>query len=141
MPTPDEMPLARQIVEYYDAGRAEELPYKGMMLTTMLADARRKIRLENGPESFEMRMSALKIGNIGIVGMPGEPFNGIGVGIKEATGYDLIIPCCIMNGRNGYFPMNNAYEEGGYEASTSNFKAGVADHMINAGKELLGEIK
>ena len=141
MPTQDEMPLARQIVEYHDAGRDEELPYKGMMLTTMLADARRKVRLENGPESFEMRMSAVVIGGVGIVGMPGEPFNGIGIGIKEAEGFDMVIPCCIVNGRNGYFPTNNAYEEGGYEAATSNFKAGVADHMINAGKELLAEIK
>ncbi len=140
-PTPEEMPLARHIVEYQEAGREDELPYKGMMLTTMLADARRKIRLENGPDSFAMRMSAVSIGSIGIVGMPGEPFNGIGVGIKEAKDYDLVVPCCLVNGRNGYFPMNNAYEEGGYEAATSNFKAGVADRMIEAGKELLAEIK
>ncbi|MBR7111144.1 MAG: hypothetical protein IKC83_04640 [Clostridia bacterium] len=140
-PTQDEMPLARQIVEYHDAGRDEELPYKGMMLTTMLADARRKIRLENGPDLFTMRMSAVSIGNIGIVGVPGEPFNGIGVGIKEAEGWDLIVPCCIVNGRNGYFPMKNAYDEGGYEAATSNFSAGVAERMIDAGKELLSIIK
>ena len=61
--------------------------------------------------------------------------------IAEAEGFDMVIPCCIVNGRNGYFPTNNAYEEGGYEAATSNFKAGVADRMIEAGKELLAEIK
>ena len=135
------MPLARKIVEYHEAGRDDELPYEGMMLTTMLADSQRKVRLEHGPDSFTMRMSAVSIGNVGIVGIPGEPFNGIGVGIKEAEGWDLVVPCCIVNGRNGYFPMKNAYDEGGYEAATSNFSSVVAERMINAGKELLKTIK
>ncbi len=140
-PAQEEIPEARKIVEYYEAGREAELPYKGMMLTTMLADARRKIRLENGPDSFSMKISAVAIGGVGMVGIPGEPFNGVGVGIKEAEGWDMVIPCCIVNGREGYFPMKNAYDEGGYEAATSNYKVGVAERIIDAGKELLSMIK
>lgn len=140
-PKPEEMPAAREMQMLHEAGRDELIPYKGMMFTTMLADAMRKIRLENAPDFFQMDVSAVTIGSIGIVGIPGEPFNGIGVGIKEAKGYDLIVPCCLVNGRKGYFPMKNAYDEGGYEACNSNFKAGAAEMMIDAGKELLEILK
>ena len=46
-----------------------------------------------------------------------------------------------MNGYRGYFPMQDAYDEGGYEARSSNFKAGVAEKIIAYGKEMLTEIK
>jgi hypothetical protein len=41
----------------------------------------------------------------------------------------------------GYFPMQSAYDEGGYEARSSSFKAGVAERIIEGAKELLKEIK
>ena len=78
MPDPSEVPEARRIIELYEAGRTDELPYKGMMLTTVLANARRILRLEHGPESFEMELSAITIGDVALIGIPGEPFTGIG---------------------------------------------------------------
>ncbi|MBR7111145.1 MAG: hypothetical protein IKC83_04645 [Clostridia bacterium] len=140
-PTADEMPEARRISELHRQGKDDEIPYKGMMFTTMLADANRKIRLENAPDYFSMDLIAIRIGEVGFVGIPGEPFNAIGIGIKETCGYDMIIPCCLVNGRKGYFPMKNAYDEGGYEACNSNFKAGSAEIIIDAGRELLTKIK
>ena len=37
--------------------------------------------------------------------------------------------------------MMSSYEEGGYEARSSNFKAGVGERIIQGGKELLAELK
>jgi hypothetical protein len=37
--------------------------------------------------------------------------------------------------------MNECYVEGGYEAGSSKFKAGVAELLIEEGKSLLGELK
>lgn len=34
------------------------------------------------------------------------------------------MPLCIANGYEGYFPMREAYDEGGYEARSSIFKGG-----------------
>ncbi len=140
-PKPEEMEDARKIQALHEAGRDEEIPYKGMMFTTMLADAQRKIRLEHAPDFFNMDLIAIRIGSVGFVGIPGEPFNAIGIGIKQTSGYDMIIPCCLVNGRKGYFPMKNAYDEGGYEARHSNFKAGSAELIIDAGRELLSALK
>ena len=75
-----------------------------------------------------------------MLGIPGEPFTGIGVGLKKAPGWDLVLPTCLTNGTNGYFPMQDAYDEGGYEAKVSRFKAGVAEYIISEGTKLLNEL-
>ncbi len=141
MPKKEDMKQAYYIKEMHEAGRDAELPYKGMLLTTFVAEALRMIRLENGPEFKPMKLSALSIGNIALIGIPGEPFSGIGIGLKEAEGWDMIMPCCLTNGSEGYFPMQDSYDEGGYEARSSNFKAGVAEFLIKEGKELLDSMK
>ena len=141
MPKPEEMEEARYLVQMHKEGRDSELPYKGMMLTTKVAEASRKIRLEHGPESFHLTLSGVAIGNVAMVGIQGEPFNGIGCGLKEAEGWDAVLPTCITNGGHGYYPMKDSYDEGGYEAGTSNYKAGVAELLIEEGKKMLAQLR
>jgi len=52
-----------------------------------------------------------------------------------------VLPCCITNGYEGYFPMREAYDEGGYEARSSIYAAGVAERIIEAGLSLLAELR
>ncbi len=141
MPSLEELPEAIRINEIHKAGRDEELPYEGMMLTTVVAEAGRMVKLMNGPKSFGMPISGIKIGPVAFIGLPGEPFNGIGRAIKDTKGYGLIIPCCLTNGGEGYFPMQDAYDEGGYEARSSIFKAGVAEHLIEEAKVMLEKME
>ena len=61
--------------------------------------------------------------------------------IKEAEGWDLVLPCCLTNGNEGYFPMQEAYDEGGYESQSSFFKAGVAELLIEEGTKVLNELR
>lgn len=141
MPDKKDIPEAHRINDLHLAGRDAELPYQGMMLTTIVAEAGRMVRLENGPEAFDMRLSAVVIGPVAIIGIPGEPFTGIGMGLKATEGFDMVLPCCLTNGSQGYFPMQDSYDEGGYEARSSNFKAGVAEFIIKEGKELLESMR
>lgn len=141
MPDPSQVAEAHRINDLHNAGRDEELPYSGMMLTTVVAEAGRMVRLENGPAFFPLPVSGIAIGNVVLVGLPGEPFTGIGRGLKETEGWDLVLPTCATNAYEGYFPMQEAYDEGGYEARSSNFKAGVAELLINEGKNLLSALK
>ena len=48
-PTADQLPEAYRIHELHVAGKDSELPYKGMMLTTVVAEAERMVRLEMPP--------------------------------------------------------------------------------------------
>ena len=140
-PLPEEMDEARYIEKMHLSGRDAELPYKGMMLTTKVADAERKIKLEHAPDCAKLLLSAIKIGEIAIIGFPGEPFNEIGVKVKKTKGYDIILPCCMMNGNDGYFPMKDTFAEGGYEAGVSEYKAGVGELLTNRAKALLKKMK
>lgn len=141
MPKPEDMDRARYIQQMVDAGKEDELPEKGMLLTTVKAEARRMIRLEHGPEFFPLHFSAIRVGDIVFAGLPGEPFTGIGLGIKQAKGYKMVLPCCLTNASQGYFPMQDSYTEGGYEARSSNFKAGVAEIIIENGKNILENLR
>lgn len=141
MPKPEEMEEARYINEMHVSGRDAELPYQGMMLTTMVADAARKIRLEHGPEFFEMELIAIKVGDIAFVGIPGEPFGAIGMALKETEGFEQVIPTCLTNGSNGYFPSADAYEQGGYESRSSNFGPLVAETIVTEARQMLAELK
>ena len=141
VPDPADVPEAHRINDLHNAGKDCELPYEGMMLTTIVAEAARMVRLENGPDSFHMHMAGISIGPVAIVGIPGEPFTGIGRGLKLAEGWELVLPMCNTNGAEGYFPMQDAYDEGGYEARTSNFKAGSAEFIIAEGTQMLDGLR
>lgn len=140
-PTPEEMPLAKKYKELHEAGRDDEIPFEGMQLTTEIADAYRKCRLENGPFEFNLPMMGLKIGPVAFVGMPGEPFTEIGIKIKETEGFSMIMPAALVNGSMGYFPAKSAFDEGGYEARTSNYTPTITEEIVKCGKEILVELK
>ena len=140
LPRPDQMPLARKYKELHEAGKDDEIPFEAMELTTVVAEALRMCRMENGPKDFYLDLTGVQIGPVALVGIPGEPFTDIGVGIKEADGWAMIMPCSLTNGDEGYFPMQSAYDEGGYEARTSPYKAGVAEKLIADAKSLLDDM-
>lgn len=142
MPTEkDNMELAHKYRDLHNADKDEEIPFEGMELTTVVAEALRLCNLEQGPESYPLVMTGIAIGSVALFGIPGEPFTGIGRGLKEAQGWDLVLPCCQTNDRIGYFPMQEAYDEGGYEARSSYFKAGVAELIIKEGTDILNQLR
>ncbi|MBE7051149.1 MAG: hypothetical protein E7395_01070 [Ruminococcaceae bacterium] len=137
----DRLEESRKIVEMQKAGRTAELPWKEMELTTVLAEAGRIVRLENGPESYTFTVSAIRIGDFAIAGIPGEPFTEIGRRIYEGSPFDTTILCCLTNSAGPYFPTSEAYSEGGYEARSSSLKKGCDDIIVNGMCDLLNDIK
>ena len=137
------LPEAHRINDMYVSGMTQQeiLPdVKGMLRTTIIAEAGRMVRLENAPDYFEMPMTGIAIGPVAFIGIPGEPFSGVGFSLKETEGWAMILPTCNTNGKEGYFPMKEAYDEGGYEARSSNFKAGIAELICEEGKKILAEM-
>jgi len=141
MPKAEEMEEAYRIDRLHRMGKDEELPFSGMMLTTVVADAARKIRLEHGPKFFEMKLYGVAVGDVVIVGIPAEPFTGVGLALKDTKDWEVVLPMCLVNGSLGYLPMRDAYEEGGYEAADSFFAPGVAEQVIQEGRILMEALK
>lgn len=136
----DRLEEAKKIYELYEAGRADELPFKEMALTTAVAEATRIIRLQNGPESFPFYLSAIKIGELVFAGIGGEPFTQIGNRICENSPFKETILCCLTNSEGGYIPTTKAYSEGGYEAKSSSLKPGCDDIMVDGMVQFLKEL-
>ena len=141
IPDPADLPRAHLYKELHDAGKDDEIPFTAMELTTVVAEATRMCHLENGPDQFELVLTGVRIGSVAMIGVPGEPFTEIGVRIKDTEGWDMIMPCCLTNGSNGYFPTKDAFEEGGYEARSSNYRADVFDKIVQGGKDLLADLQ
>ena len=139
-PTAEQLPLAKKYTELHEAGRDDEIPFKGMALTTVVAEAKRMVSLENGPDYFTLPMSVVRLGKIAFVGFPGEPFTEIGRAVKEIEGLDLVLPCCCANDARGYFPSSKAYSEGGYEARASRFAPGISELLVAKATEMLRKI-
>ena len=137
---PEELPRAHKFKELHEAGRDCDIPYTAMELTTVVAEALRMCRMESAPDFFEFELIGVKIGPVGFVGIPGEPFTEIGRKIKEAEGYKCICPCCLTNGSEAYFPMKECFDEGGYEARSSIFTGGVAEAIVDGGHSILKKL-
>lgn len=54
------------------------------------------------PKHLELDIAVIRIGDVGIVGMCGEAFQGIGRQIREQSPLPISIPVAYMNGSHGY---------------------------------------
>ncbi len=131
---------SRRIKDLYESGKAHELPYKDMELTTVVAEAVRICELENGPDSFDFVLSALRLGELVLAGLPGECFAEIGRRIDNSYKGKHIMVCCLTNGGDSYFPTSSAYDEGGYEARTSRLKKGGDNIIVEGILELTSKL-
>lgn len=138
---PKDLPLAKEYLLLHENGRDDKIPFSAMELTTVVAEARRMVRLENASDHYDLTLTGIKVGPVAFLGIPGEPFTDIGRQIKKADGWKCIMPMCLTNGSEGYFPMKDAFEEGGYEARASHFKGGVAEAIVEGGVRILNELK
>ena len=112
-----------------------------MDYVTAVADASRKVDLENAPDRFVAYVSDLSIGRtLAFAGFPGEPFCDIGRRVKAQSPYKMTMAMCLTNGAIGYFPTDEAHEHAGYEAKTSSYGPGTADALVNGQLTLLNKM-
>ena len=132
---------ALRINDLYTSGKEDEIGAKGMHLTELIADARRIIRLKDGPEAYHYNIYALRLGDFVLAGLPGEPFTDIHNRILDATPFENTMVCCQINASTGYFPTTKAFREGGYEAKTSPYAPGVDNILVDGMIEILNTLK
>ena len=105
--------------------------WTGMELTTEVARAGRIIALSRRDDFFDVPVWGIALGrSVSFGAFPGEPFNDIGVAVKEKTPFRMTLLACLTNGNFGYFPFSDSYARGGYESATSLFGPSVADDLI-----------
>ena len=86
-----------------------------------------------------VEVMALRIGEVGIVALPGEVFAKSGLEIKRSSPakYTLVIE--LANDAAGYLPTREAYEQGGYEVSpgATVYAPGCAEKLVDSARRQL----
>jgi neutral ceramidase len=90
-----------------------------------------------GMTQVEAELHGIRIGDIGLVGFPGEPFAEIGAAVKHASPFAHTLFSGYTNDYLGYLPVDSARPDGGYEVETTPFAPGSADAVIEASLALL----
>lgn len=132
---------AKVILDNHLSGRDDLIPFEKMELTTVVAEARRIVKLKNGPERFKFTLSAIKVGGVVFASTPGELFTEIGLRIQKNSPFENTFICCLTNGGQTYFPTSRAYDEGGYEARTSQLKRGGDEIIVDGMNKLFQMLK
>ena len=90
------------------------------------------------------QLFALRFGNeIGIVGIPAEPFAEIGIAIRKASDFPLTMVAALSMGAIGYVGLPENYGVGGYETTPSRTKADrtVGTEIIRIATDLLRQLR
>ncbi len=112
----------------------------GMMRTSLNAQAYRIVSLLDKPDYYDLRLCAVKIGDVAFVGFPGEPFTDVGRTVKSGAECALALPTCCTNGYISYFPTEDAYEHGSYEGMNARFVRGSAEQLAQSAVELINSL-
>ena len=102
-----------------------------------------KVRVSELPDTFPTLLQALRIGNVGLVGLPGEIFVDIGLQIKAGSPFEITMPIELANGYLGYTCTDRGLQDGGYEtwtATSSLPEAGTERLYVDTSTELLDEL-
>ncbi len=105
MPTEDEVTRARAVVA--------ELP-DGKPRNIVESYARETVLLSQLPPTRELKLQALRIGELGITALPLEAFGSTGLDIKARSPLKPTFNIGLANGYFGYMPPPDQHKLGGY---------------------------
>jgi hypothetical protein len=103
----------------------------------------REMRKQLAPRQGEERktwVQAVVIGDVALVGVPGEFFTYLGQEIKRRSPYRYTFVCELANDYVGYIPDARAFDKGGYQVWTglhSFLEKGSGEKIVDAAVELL----
>ena len=102
----------------------------------------RKLSLGKDDKTQDTEIQVLRIGDIYIVGLPGEILVEIGLEIKAKAGIDNLFVVSLANDAVGYVCPRAAYKEGGYEpGSGTNLAPGAGEIITERALELIEQLK
>jgi neutral ceramidase len=102
-----------------------------------------RIRDVNKPEEIlTTEIQVLRMGDIYILGLPGEVLVEIGLEIKKKSGIKNLFIISLSNDACGYVCLSQAYDEGGYEPGWgTNLAKGAGEIIIKEALDIIDQIK
>lgn len=97
--------------------------------------------ISSQPEGLPGEIWALSLGDLGIVGLPGEILTEIGLQIKQRSPFAHTMVVSLANGCLGYLSTDDAMHEGGYEPEWSPVGLGTERVLVETAVALLDELR
>jgi len=101
------------------------------------------LAIDKYPDTVDVKLQAIRIGDLGIVSMPCEVFAEIGLELKRRSPLQPTFTIQLANGYNGYLPSPEEHALGGYEtwrATSSYLEVEASRKMTEALLEMLAEV-
>ncbi len=95
----------------------------------------------SGRKTRSTEIQVFWLGNIPVIGLPGEVFVELGLRIKKALDAFPVLVVSLSNDSAGYIPDDRAYRQGGYESNVSAFAPGCGEHLVKEALALAEAIK
>lgn len=96
----------------------------------------------DGIGEVEVTLHGIAVGDVALVGFPGEPFSGIGMQVHADSPFPHTHMAGYCNGWVGYVPTADAFLDGGYEVEIgSTFAPGGADVLHHESLQLLAQLR
>lgn len=130
---------AGDLLKLRESGSEAEIRWAGMLAKRSRMRAERS-RAYAGKQHAPLEIHAIRINDIAIVGVPGEPFVEIGLAIKAHSPFKHTLFSGYSNAGGSYVPMAHAYPVGGYEVDVTPFTPAAAEVMIQESLALLHEL-
>jgi neutral ceramidase len=109
-------------------------------LEEMAESNRRDKRVDSERGVLATALSVIAIGDLAIVGLPGEAFVEYGMALKANPYFARTFVVCYCNDLIGYIPTREAYPQGGYEVATARVAPGAGEAMMAAALATLREL-
>jgi len=133
VPSDEDLSWARKAIE----GEMHGFDAQGLDIVK----AHRMIKIHNGGISeLPVEISAIAIGDVAFVGLPGEIFVELGMSIKQGSPFAHTFVSELCNAAIGYVPTKVAYSEGGYEATSNRLEPGTGELLVETALDLLSEL-
>jgi neutral ceramidase len=102
---------------------------------------RRDRRVDLERRELATAMTIFTVGNLAIVGIPGELFVELGLALKANPHFAQTFVAGYCNDLIGYIPTRAAYPEGGYEVDTARIAAGSGETMVESALSALAAMR
>ena len=117
--------------EDHEAGRLGYKPH-----ITELAYASRIVRLRTAPIFHPVPLTVMGVGSVAFVGFGGEAFTAYGAAMRALVPEKFVVCAVCANGYQGYFPTEEAFAQGGYEAKSSLFTPTLEEEVVATAKNI-----
>jgi hypothetical protein len=110
--------------------------------TPEIREAQKILKIqEMAGQPIEAEVQVFGLGDVGIVGLPGEIFVELGMEIKKRSPFKTTFILTLSNSSIGYIPNAEAFDYGAYEVEVSRIAKGEGERLVESAVKLLERMK